>query len=171
MSRKIVFGSLCLAATLLFALDPTAHAAESLEALSTMPEADAAPADAFPRDAARVDGAKGPAHPFGAGQEWYGHYLCAQGETALTLRVTLVSGNHIEAIFDFAHGPTGVRGSYSTRGDFDPKTGRLRLDPNAWIFQPPGYIMVGLEGTVSARKFEGLIAHWSCGAFAVQPSR
>lgn len=98
-----------------------------------------------------------------------GQYLCAQGWTALTLDVT-ASGGAVQAVFDFHHAPTGVRGRYSMRGQLRPG-GELELAPVAWITQPRGYVMVGMRGRVGADgTFRGVILNPSCGAFYVVPS-
>jgi len=98
-----------------------------------------------------------------------GRYLCAQGWTALTLEVT-ASGSSVQAVFDFHHTPTGVRGRYSMRGQLRAG-GELELAPVAWITQPRGYKMVGMRGRVGADgAYRGVILNPSCGEFFVVPS-
>lgn len=98
---------------------------------------------------------------------YVGRYFCAQGWTDMTLTVVDVEGPRVQMRGDFAHAGTGVRGSYLLRGSCFPRTQRMVLIPQGWVQQPPGYIMVGLSGTVmaSGQGFTGRMLHRSCGEF------
>ncbi|MBL8601741.1 MAG: hypothetical protein JNK72_07445 [Myxococcales bacterium] len=97
---------------------------------------------------------------------WEGRYQCAQGETALTLRVLGFAGDTLRAEFVFHHGPSGAAGRYTLRGRCAGDA--VALSPEAWVARPPGYIMVGLHGRVTEPLFSGQIEHPSCGAFQVE---
>ncbi len=109
-----------------------------------------------------------PPIPFRAGQAWTGSYVCAQGRTPLTLQIRDVDGLHVQAIFVFRH-PQGS-GRYHLRGDYEPAERRLRLTPGAWIQRPPGFVSVGMNGTVdeAGRQYAGRMLHPSCESFRVQ---
>jgi len=100
---------------------------------------------------------------------WTGRYVCPQGITAISL--TLASKDHaIDATFEFGplpENPSVPHGSYTMHG----VAKRLRdgefavvLEPDHWIEQPPGYLMVGLEATTSAehRVLRGRITDARC---------
>lgn len=95
-----------------------------------------------------------------------GSYLCAQGRTALVLRVRDVRGSALRVEFDFLHAASRAAGRYTLTG-LCTTDGRVRLDPEAWIVRPPNYIMVGMDGAVSGETFRGVITHPSCGDFTV----
>lgn len=99
-----------------------------------------------------------------AGESLFGTYLCAQGWTALTLHIRAVSGSSVQAEFVFNHTPSRAAGRYTLAGTCAPD-GRVRLTPIAWIEQPPGYIMVGMDGVVSGATYSGTITHDACGSF------
>jgi hypothetical protein len=111
-----------------------------------------------------------PRASFDQGTRWRGHYFCAQGKTDLDLRVTAVNGETIHAVFDFTHAPTAVHGSYTLQGRRKPGDRRIELQPDHWVEQPPEYVMVGLEGLLSAdgRSFSGRITDETCGSFEVR---
>lgn len=111
---------------------------------------------------------QGPVCPLRAGWRFAGHYLCAQGETALTLRVLEVRGTSVRAEFAFAHAPTAAAGRYTLRGTC--LGDEVTLAPEAWVQRPAGYIMVGMRGALAAggALYEGAITHASCGGFRVQ---
>lgn len=102
-----------------------------------------------------------------AGEALVGTYFCAQGWTGVTLRVREQRGAWLRAEFVFRHDPSGATGRYTLTGSCAPD-GRVDLSPEAWIERPAGYIMVGMNGVASGDRFEGRIAHASCGAFALQ---
>jgi hypothetical protein len=102
-----------------------------------------------------------------SGDEWAGTYTCAQGRTDLVLHVERVMGSHVEAVFEFLHGPSNAGGSYRMRGTLNDD-GTVRLIPGAWIDQPPGYVTVGMSGRVQGDAFTGRIDNPSCGTFSVR---
>ncbi len=89
---------------------------------------------------------QGPSCALHAGWDFVGSYLCAQGETALTLRVLAVRGTSVRAEFVFAHAPTSVAGRYTMRGTCVGD--EVTLAPEAWVQRPDGYMMVGMRGSL-----------------------
>lgn len=91
---------------------------------------------------------------------WTGNYVCAQGQTGLTLRIGDIAGERpgaIEATFSFyalATNPGVPSGDYSMRGWFDENTGRVQLIGVAWGVRPENYEMVNLFGALSANGRE-----------------
>jgi len=108
--------------------------------------------------------------PFGAGQVWSGNYDCPQGNTALKLIVLEAYDYNVRALFDFYHAPSGAKGMYVIDGVLDPRSGKVRFRPVAWVVRPENYVMVGLAGTVAADadRISGRITDLSCGDFDVQ---
>ncbi len=108
--------------------------------------------------------------PFAPRQVWLGHYVCAQGRTAMALRISSVRDHTVGAVFEFSHAATGATGSFQVAGRYDPGSRRLALSPGAWIQQPPNYQTVGLAGTVSAdgSTFTGSIRNSACSTFTVR---
>lgn len=102
------------------------------------------------------------------GQVFVGRYLCGQGWTDMTLTITDVEGVRVRARGDFLHGPTQTSGAYAVRGFCFGRTQRMVLMPEAWVRQPPGYIMVGMSGQVlpNASGYVGRMSHRSCGEFS-----
>lgn len=101
---------------------------------------------------------------------WSGAYHCAQGLTAVTLTLDVTGAGDATAIFAFGpleENPSLPRGSYRMRGRLFPRGSslQLRLDPDAWIDQPAGYMMVGLDVTVDTtrRYLDGRITDERCG--------
>lgn len=86
--------------------------------------------------------------------EWTGRYICGQGVTALHLSIGKPStGNRLVATFSFGplpENPGVPKGAYTMRGTYDAGARRLRLQGQAWISAPSGYVMVPLEGSLSA---------------------
>ncbi|HVV87674.1 MAG TPA: hypothetical protein VHE35_31750 [Kofleriaceae bacterium] len=107
--------------------------------------------------------------PFAARQIWAGRYTCAQGDTALRLRITDVHGDDVDAVFEFSHADSGAAGSFHMSGRYEPGSHRLALTPGAWIQQPYGYESVAISGTVSAdgATYAGSIHHPACTTFSV----
>lgn len=91
--------------------------------------------------------------------KWYGHYVCEQGITALTLSISEEdqSGpvSTLSADFSFyAHpdNPYVPSGSYAMTGIHTLDDEQFTLKGVQWDFKPFGYEMVDLEG---AFKREG----------------
>ncbi len=101
--------------------------------------------------------------------EWRGTYECAQGSTNLALRVTRVSPE-VAAVFEFSHEGSGAAGAYELRGTAGA-SGEVSLVPSRWLDRPPGYVMVGMRGTVSGDVFRGRITEPSCAGFEVRRVR
>lgn len=99
--------------------------------------------------------------------QYVGRYFCAQGWTDMTLTVLDVEGPRVRMQGAFQHAPTGTQGAYLLRGTCYPSNGRMTLIPQAWVQQPPGYMMVGLSGIVAnnGQSFTGRMLHRSCGEF------
>lgn len=106
---------------------------------------------------------------FADGQSWAGSYDCAQGATNVVLHITHVSGNVVEAIFDFTV-PNAPNGKYAMSGVYSPTSRHLRLEAGAWIVQPRGYATVPVDATVSAdgKSYSGRIDAPSCSDFSVR---
>lgn len=111
--------------------------------------------------------------------EWQGQYVCAQGPTALDLKIEqrcVASGCEVSAIFEFGPlpaNPSVPHGSYRMRGDVNQnERGEpvLTLRPDAWIEQPGNYMMVGLTATSDAgqQNMVGRIDNQSCGELSLQ---
>jgi hypothetical protein len=102
---------------------------------------------------------------------WKGSYSCAQGPTGLRLTTQSTPQGTVNAKFEF--GPNKdvdniPSGSFRLSGSIRSTDGFLQLNPVDWIFQPPGYNMVGLRGFVSGEIYRGsVIAGTQCGEFAV----
>ncbi len=111
--------------------------------------------------------------PFVAGQRWVGSYVCAQGRTDLTLRITAASGDYVTALFEFRHGPTATTGVCTMSGGYQRASRRLPLRPVAWVQRPDGYIAVAMDGFVSedGSTYAGRMQHASCGEFSLRLSR
>ena len=109
--------------------------------------------------------------PFDRGDRFAGHYVCAQGRTELTLVIEDLDGTEVSAIFEFdypggggTHAPAS--GSYRMHGSFDPRSGAVHLDPDRWVEQPDGYVMVGLVGQVSRTgSISGTVKGPGCSTF------
>jgi len=102
---------------------------------------------------------------------WRGTYTCAQGVTGLVLRIT-GSGEAVTARFEFFPDPSNpgvASGAYTMTGRYDTKSRALALRQERWVDQPQGYIMVDLDGILSAdgRTLAGRVGHESCSGFTV----
>ena len=84
---------------------------------------------------------------------WTGRYICSQCVTALDLYIEQGAGKEIVATFSFGplpENPEVPRGAYKMQGAYDPGTRRVKLQGQAWIHAPVGYVMVGLDGHMAA---------------------
>ncbi len=106
------------------------------------------------------------AAPMRGGEQWVGKYRCAQGVTDLVLHIDAVRGDAVDAVFEFAHGPSGAAGAYRMHGRFDANGG-LALAPGQWMDRPENYVSVGMTGVVQGATFSGRIDNPSCGNFSV----
>lgn len=102
--------------------------------------------------------------------QWDGYYTCAQGQTRLRLKMQVDTSGLAEAVFEFGPSPTNYNvptGSFVLAGSMR-SDGALLLSPIRWISQPPGYVMVGLDGTIRGGIYRGSIVGGDrCGEFMV----
>jgi hypothetical protein len=93
-----------------------------------------------------------------------GSYICSKGENNLALDTLAKETGEIVAVFSFGGTSDFPKGSYSLTGRW---TGaKFSLKSNAWIDQPEGYIMVDIEGEVSARGVSGNMLTPTCSNFS-----
>lgn len=81
---------------------------------------------------------------------WRGKYTCRQGVTALQLTIDVDAQGEATAVFDFGPhtgNPAIPSGSYRMLGTVRESGAKLqvRLQPDKWINQPEGYMMVGIN--------------------------
>jgi hypothetical protein len=114
--------------------------------------------------------------PFPLHTRWLGTYMCSQGLTQVTLTLDAKRDGSLAAVFEFGptrDNPTIPTGSYRLRGiirEGREGTFEIVLDPDQWIAEPPGYIMVSMSATSSRRwqRLVGRINHPSCGEIDVR---
>ena len=103
---------------------------------------------------------------------WAGRYTCAQGDTAARVALSIADDGHAFAQLSFGplpENPSVPEGSYTLRGHarIEP-SGAIAIDvvPDAWILQPPGYVMVGFSAVSDAerRHMVGRMSFPGCGA-------
>ncbi len=102
---------------------------------------------------------------------WRGKYDCAQGITALELTLDVAASGTANALFVFGpheQNPGIPAGSYRMSGTVREAGAKLvvRLEPVAWIEQPPSYVMVGLaaESDRARQRLVGKITNEGCRA-------
>jgi clan AA aspartic protease (TIGR02281 family) len=102
-----------------------------------------------------------------------GSYICAQGLTALVLRIFIPS-TASETRAQFSFGPSQLKpsvpnGSFSMVGHVDLSRGTMTLRPIEWIQRPEPYVMVGLEGASSdgGKTFYGRVLGEGCDSFSM----
>jgi len=83
--------------------------------------------------------------------EYAGSYICIQGQTQVTLRIVRTS-NPLDPNVTFSFGPEPGNprvptGSFWARAIFGPGMQSMTLVPVDWITKPPGFTMIGLQGT------------------------
>jgi hypothetical protein len=96
-----------------------------------------------------------------------GSYDCAQGVTGLTLTLELSPGGQAQALFEFHSvpaNPTVPTGCFQMSGSLD-SAGNLNLLPGAWLLQPPGYVTVGIIGTLDGQILHGTVIGPGCSTF------
>lgn len=109
-----------------------------------------------------------PAAAQGIAGSWQGTYVCRQGTSALTLTIATNDKARIAALFQFgptADNPGVPQGCFEMAGRFEPATGTLQLEPAFWIVQPPGYLMVGVDGALRGDTLTGRIEGPGCTEF------
>jgi hypothetical protein len=82
----------------------------------------------------------------------------------------------LRGAFHFTAAPSnpGVpEGCFSMRGRADAAGSHVRLTPQRWLLQPPGYVMIGLEGDIDRDSglFTGRISPPvpGCTVFSLRP--
>ncbi|MDB4994283.1 MAG: hypothetical protein JWM74_1715 [Myxococcaceae bacterium] len=137
-------------------------------AVAAVAVADAGAAKTATADAGGAAAATGDAIAFSGGQTWSGSYVCTQGKTDVALHISKVTGNNVEAVFDFKV-PNAPNGKYKMSGVYAPATRHLRLNAGEWIVQPAGYGTVPVDATVSAdgKAYTGKVVASGCSDFSV----
>ncbi len=137
-------------------------------AVTTAASADAGAFRTAAADAGATGTTTGDAIAFSGGQTWSGSYVCTQGKTDVALHISKVTGNNVEAVFDFKV-PNAPNGKYKMSGVYAPSTRHLRLNAGDWIVQPAGYGTVPVDATVSAdgKAYTGKVEASGCSTFAV----
>ncbi|MDW8249735.1 MAG: hypothetical protein RMJ98_10600, partial [Myxococcales bacterium] len=100
-----------------------------------------------------------------AGTTYRGHYLCSQGDTAMTLQIEEVLRNgQVRGIFSFHHEPSGAQGSFTVEGSLS-SAGEVVFEPVEWISRPPRYVAVPFRLLFSedGQHAKGGVLHPSCG--------
>ncbi|BDG72336.1 hypothetical protein [Roseomonas fluvialis] len=129
------------------------------------------------RAAAALLGALALATPAVAQEElrgtWRGDYICAQGNTALALTIEPAKDGRLSALFHFEAAPDNPdvpTGCYEMQGGYTPATRQVTLGPQRWLRRPPNYVMVGLEGHLSADggEIQGRVQGPGCSFFRVE---
>ena len=109
--------------------------------------------------------------PFPAHSVWSGTYTCSQGLTGVTLSIDL-DDTVATAVFEFTavpSNPSVPSGSSRMTGTVTQNaagTASVDLVPGAWISQPPGWFLVGVNATSDGALSElhGTINASTCGA-------
>jgi hypothetical protein len=99
--------------------------------------------------------------------DWGGVYQCAQGQTAVVVSLALEKDGAVNGTFAFGNLPGRANakdGKYRIVGIFDATAGKLRMQPNGWITQPPGYFPVGFTADLDrdAQRLTGHIDFDGC---------
>ncbi|MBA9008042.1 serine/threonine-protein kinase [Thermomonospora cellulosilytica] len=104
---------------------------------------------------------------------WEGTYECAQGLTALNLRIVEAEDGRLGATFRFSPHPSNPdveSGAFAMRGDLTD--GVLRLEGERWITRPDDYLMVGLRARITEprpERIEGTVESTAgCTTFTVE---
>lgn len=111
--------------------------------------------------------------------EWTGRYTCPQGPTGVFVTIDAYSTGEAIATFEFGglpDNPDVPNGAYKLRGRLSlSPDNRLQahFDPEAWLNQPPGYVMVGFGATSDRLHHElrGTIDNRACGALELTRSQ
>ncbi|WP_198372476.1 hypothetical protein [Roseomonas rosulenta] len=103
---------------------------------------------------------------------WRGDYICGQGNTALALTIEARKEGGLSALFHFeaaADNPGVPTGCFEMQGRFTPTTGAMVLGPLHWLRRPANYVMIGLDGQLSAdgAEIQGLVQGPGCSFFRV----
>jgi hypothetical protein len=136
---------------------------------TTVAAAPRPPATTAPAGPAPARKSASPGYTWALGT-WTGTYTCAQGLTNLTLEIEGDSRDELTATFLFEGRPGSGNpsGSYTMRGRLSGA--EVVLEPDEWLDQPAGYVMVGLEGRLSedGTVFNGTVTEEPCTTFTVR---
>jgi hypothetical protein len=91
---------------------------------------------------------------------WTGSYHCDQGDTAITMALTVEDGGAAHGTFAFGNLPgrsNVTPGKYLIEGRYYERGDRLQMWPAGWIDKPPEYTQSGFVLTYVGR------AHWLTG--------
>lgn len=100
---------------------------------------------------------------------WEGTYSCAQGVTGLTLTLVELDNGSINGVFNFypvTQNPSASAGTFTVNATLNDN--RLVVRPGNWVQQPSGYVMVGLDGTVSGNSYVGSVDGPGCSNFSLK---
>ena len=102
---------------------------------------------------------------------WSGQYVCAQGDTALTLTIRpAASAGEVTALFHFQSSPSnpGVpEGCFTMSGSYDGDSRRTQLTADSWLLRPEDYVMVDLVGQLDpdGSRLSGRVVGPFCSTF------
>jgi hypothetical protein len=104
---------------------------------------------------------------------WTGRYHCAEGDTAVTVALTVEDGGAAHGTFAFGNlpGRSNVQpGKYLIAGRYYQRGGSLQMEPVGWIDKPPGYTQLGFALTyvLRAQWLTGRIEWKSCSTIILQ---
>ena len=102
---------------------------------------------------------------------WIGEYRCYQGMTSMRLSIEARPNGEASASFEFGPHPDNKnlpKGELKMKGTIKLLSrGQLsiKLDPDRWITQPPGWTMVPVTATsdIEHRTLEGKMHQEHCG--------
>ncbi len=104
--------------------------------------------------------------PLVGGDVWEGKYACAGHDTTSRLEIVEVSDpGDVTARLTFDDG--NQEGVFMAKGRYDPESGGLDLDFDAWETEPPGYVPVNPRGTIAVDGdlYEGTMLERACTGF------
>lgn len=104
---------------------------------------------------------------------WVGEYHCRQGVVGLKLMMERFQ-DHYTGVFIFfpiAANPNVPEGRFNFTATLSDG-GQFSAEPHSWIVRPPEYVMVAMEGLLSAdaQTLKGDITDPACGPFWVNKS-
>jgi hypothetical protein len=136
-----------------------------VQAAAVAPAASSAPAATV---APIPTAAAAPSTPFVTGESWSGSYVCGQGPTQVQLHVKR-GGTEVQGVFAFVT-KNKTTGSFNMTGAYDTAARHLHLNAGNWVSQPPGFVTVNLDGTVSAdgHGFSGTVQGPGCSTFSLR---
>jgi hypothetical protein len=99
---------------------------------------------------------------------WKGSYICAQGQTAMQVRMT-ATPQGVAAALAFSV-PNSRPGTFLMNGVFNPANGQLNLQFVRWGVQPPNYQPANLSGTVDLGRqiISGRVLAPGCSTFILR---